>query len=203
MPLANGSEFGSGFGCSSGSCYFRHWPSRSQQKTKIKSFSACYFLKVHLHNFLKIKSQKEVTKRYESRFFLLSLLTDRRNRIRIQKAQKHTSPTDPDSDPQHCWKHYIEHFYVTNSQCICLKIRVAAAILHAESLNCMQPRLWLLTVLRIHIRDPGQVHFWTLDPDPGFRIGFFQIADLGSLVPDLQPIFLRAWNNFVGKLILC
>jgi hypothetical protein len=28
-------------------------------------------LKVHLHHFSKIKSQKEVTKQYESRFFLL------------------------------------------------------------------------------------------------------------------------------------
>ncbi len=37
MPLTNGS----------GSCYFRHWPSRCQQKL------------VHLHHFSKIKSQKE------------------------------------------------------------------------------------------------------------------------------------------------
>ncbi len=37
---------GSGFG--SGSCYFRHRPSRCLQKTKFKkSFSAYYFLKVH------------------------------------------------------------------------------------------------------------------------------------------------------------
>ncbi len=40
----------------SGSCYFRHWPSRWQQNT---IFSAYYFLKVHLHHFSKIKSQKE------------------------------------------------------------------------------------------------------------------------------------------------
>ena len=46
----------------SGSCYFRHWPSRRQQKTNLKKgFSACYFLKVHLHHFSKIKSKK-VTK---------------------------------------------------------------------------------------------------------------------------------------------
>ncbi len=37
MPLTNGSGFGSG------SCYFRHWPSRRQQKSYLKkSFSAYY-----------------------------------------------------------------------------------------------------------------------------------------------------------------
>ncbi len=52
MPLTNGS----------GSCYFCHWPSRRQQKIIffLQSFSACYFLKVHLHHFSKIKSHKEV-----------------------------------------------------------------------------------------------------------------------------------------------
>ncbi len=45
----------------SGSCYFRHWPSRCQQKTNFftQFFSAYYFLKLHLHHFSKIKSQKE------------------------------------------------------------------------------------------------------------------------------------------------
>ncbi len=69
-----------------------------------KSFSAYYFLNVHLHHFSKIKSQKDVTKQQELRFFLLFLLDDRiRSRIhtsdqwiRIEKAQKHTNPTDPD-----------------------------------------------------------------------------------------------------------
>ncbi len=43
MPLTNGSR----------SFYFHHWPSRCQQKTKLKkSFSAYYFLKLFLHNFL-------------------------------------------------------------------------------------------------------------------------------------------------------
>jgi hypothetical protein len=52
MPLTNGSG--------SGSCYFRHWPSRCQQKLIFNTiFSAYYFLKVHLHHFSKIKSQKE------------------------------------------------------------------------------------------------------------------------------------------------
>ncbi len=58
-----------------------------------------YFLKVYLHTFSKIKSQKEVTKQLESRFFLLFFLDDIRIRIRIQEAQTHMDPTDP--DPQH------------------------------------------------------------------------------------------------------
>jgi hypothetical protein len=57
MPRTNGS------GCGSGSCYFRHGPSRRQFKTNFfKSFTASYFLKVLLHNFSKIKSPKGVTK---------------------------------------------------------------------------------------------------------------------------------------------
>ncbi len=62
-------------------------------------FFAYYFLKVHLHHFsLKIKSHKEVTKQYRSRFFLLFLLDDRR--IRIREAKKFRDPTDP--NPEHC-----------------------------------------------------------------------------------------------------
>jgi hypothetical protein len=40
-----------------------------------------YFLKVLLHHFSKVKSQKEVTKQKKPRFFLLFLLNDRRIRI--------------------------------------------------------------------------------------------------------------------------
>ncbi len=55
MPLIIGSK--------SGSCYFCHWTSRCQQKTNfLNKFSPYYFLKIHLHHFSKIKSQKEVTK---------------------------------------------------------------------------------------------------------------------------------------------
>jgi hypothetical protein len=63
------------------------------------SYSVYNFLKVHLHHFSNTKSQKEVKKQYESRFFLLVLL-DRR----IQETQKHMDPTDPasDLDLQHC-----------------------------------------------------------------------------------------------------
>ncbi len=53
MPLTNGSG--------SGSCYFRHWPSRCQQNTRyfLKSCSAYHFSKVLLHHFSKIKIQKK------------------------------------------------------------------------------------------------------------------------------------------------
>ncbi len=46
-----------------------------------------------------MKSQKEVVKQWKSRFFLLFLLNDGRIQIRIQEAQKHVDPVDPDSDP--------------------------------------------------------------------------------------------------------
>jgi hypothetical protein len=41
-----------------------------------KSFSAYYFLKLHIHQLSKIKSQTEARKQQESRFFLLLLLGD-------------------------------------------------------------------------------------------------------------------------------
>ncbi len=75
MPRTNGS----------GSCYFRHLPSRCQQETKKKKFF-CLLLfvgrVVHLHHFSKTKSQKEVIKQKESRFLTI-LLGERRIRIRI------------------------------------------------------------------------------------------------------------------------
>ncbi len=93
----------------SGSCYFLHWPPRCHQKTNLKkSFSAYYFLKVpgtfsSFFNDKKAKRSHEVTKQYESRFFLVFLLDDRRTRI--QEAQKHMQPTD--LDPQHCRCHLL------------------------------------------------------------------------------------------------
>ena len=90
MHLTNGSGFGS--------CYFRHWPSRRQQKTNQKSFSAYYFLKVHLHNFSK-KVQKKSQNSRNQGFLKLFLLDERR--IQIREAQKQV---DPDSDPEHCIK---------------------------------------------------------------------------------------------------
>jgi hypothetical protein len=53
----------------------------ANKKVTKKSFSDYYFLKVHLHNFSKIKSPKGVTKQKELRVSLLFLLDDRRIRI--------------------------------------------------------------------------------------------------------------------------
>ncbi len=52
-----------------------------------KKMSAYYFLKVHLHYFPKIKSQKE-SQIVGIKVFLLFMLDDRR----IRKAQKHVGP---------------------------------------------------------------------------------------------------------------
>ncbi len=104
IPLSNGSG--------SGSCYFRQWPSR-WQISKINFFLRLfayypYFFKLHLHRFSKVIKKSQNRRKY-SRFFLLFLLDYRRIRIRtsyywirirIQEAQKHTGPADP--DPQHC-----------------------------------------------------------------------------------------------------
>jgi hypothetical protein len=55
--------FWCGFGSGLGTCYFRHWPSRRQQKTNLlKKFFCLLICEGTLHNFSKIKSQKEVTK---------------------------------------------------------------------------------------------------------------------------------------------
>ncbi len=68
----------------SGYCYFRQWPSKWQLKIIfMPSFFVYYFLKLHLHNFSKIKSHKEVKKQEEWRFFLKFLLYQGRIRIRI------------------------------------------------------------------------------------------------------------------------
>jgi hypothetical protein len=42
----------------------------------LKSFSAYYFLKVHLHHFSKVKSQNEVTKRWKSSFSYFCLMIE-------------------------------------------------------------------------------------------------------------------------------
>jgi hypothetical protein len=68
------------------------------KKNRFKKKSFCLLIFEGIcSSFSKIKSQKEVTKQQESSFFLLFLLGDRR----IQEAQKHVDPVDP--DPQHCF----------------------------------------------------------------------------------------------------
>ncbi len=96
MPLTNGSGFGSG------SCYFRHWPSRRQQKTNLKKKFFCLLTFWRYRTFtscFKDKKSKRSHKTVESRFLLIFLLHYRR--IRIREAQKHVDPVDP--DPGH-WK---------------------------------------------------------------------------------------------------
>jgi hypothetical protein len=58
----------------SGYCYFRHWPSRRQQKTNLTQFFLLitfWRYQVHLHHFSKIKSQKESQNRRNQGFFCL------------------------------------------------------------------------------------------------------------------------------------
>jgi hypothetical protein len=81
-------------------------------------------LKVNLHHFSKIKSQKEATKQWESRFFLLFLLDDRRIRIRTsltsgsgsRRPKKHIDPTNP--DPQYWFEQfkYISFKLISNGR---------------------------------------------------------------------------------------
>ncbi len=86
-------------------------------------FSAYYFLRVpvHLHNFSKIKSQKESQNSRNQGFsYYLCMMIEGSGSgsihltigsrsgsitsylwIRIREAQKHVDPVDPDSDPEH------------------------------------------------------------------------------------------------------
>ncbi len=108
IPLTDGSG--------SGSCYYRQWPSRRKNKKFdfFLIFFSYYILKVHLHNFSKIKSHKEVTKQIGINVFLnifdwwekdpdpeldpdlyLWLIDPDSD----PGGSKHMDPTDP--DPQH------------------------------------------------------------------------------------------------------
>ncbi len=69
----------------------------SKKLTFSTIFSAYYFLKVHLHHFSKIKSQKDDDRRIRIH------TSDQWIRIRILEAQKHVDPVDPAPapDPEH------------------------------------------------------------------------------------------------------
>ncbi len=111
----------------SGYCYFRHRPSRCQQKTNFLLLFFCYLLfeGIYCISFSKIKSQKESQNSRNQGFSYYFLHDDWKIRIwspdpnpdpdpylglviriRIRQAQKHVDPVnpDPDSDPdsQHC-----------------------------------------------------------------------------------------------------
>jgi hypothetical protein len=80
------------------------------------SFYAYSFLNAHLHHSSKIKSHRKSQNSRNHGFSLFFsgwwriLIRIRTNklRIRIQKAQKHTSPTDPDQ----------EHWFYASNKCI-------------------------------------------------------------------------------------
>jgi hypothetical protein len=64
-------------------------------------------------SFFKNKSRKEVTKQYESKFFLLFCMiiegsgsgsTALTNGSGSRRPKKHRDPVDSDSDPEHCKK---------------------------------------------------------------------------------------------------
>ncbi len=79
------------FWCGSGSCHFRHWPSRRQQKTNWKK----NFLLITFWRYIYIKDKKSKTshKTVGIKVFLLFLHDDRR--IWIREGQKHVDPVDP------------------------------------------------------------------------------------------------------------
>ncbi len=96
----------------SGSCYFRHWPSRCQFK-----FFAYYFLKVHLHNFQRKKvKKKSQSSRNQGFSYFFYLVIEVWIWIRIQVAQNHVDP-DPasDPDPQHWWWTWTVLHYTVGS----------------------------------------------------------------------------------------
>ncbi len=68
-PLTN--RFGSspGSGSSSGSCSFRQWLSRRQQKYFFSTFFCLLLSKVHLYHSSKIKSHKKVSKSRNQGFY--------------------------------------------------------------------------------------------------------------------------------------
>jgi hypothetical protein len=78
-----------------------------------RSLSAYNFFKVHLLHFSKIKSQKEVTKQWESRFFILFCLVTGAGSITLTNgsgsgSRRPKKKTDP-RDPQHCFHTYRKY----------------------------------------------------------------------------------------------
>ncbi len=102
-------------GSGSGSCFFRHWPSRRQQKTNLKKKFFCLLLfEGTFKSFFKDKKSKRSHKtegRNQGFSYYFWLIEGSGSGygsislIRIQVAQKHTDPMDPDldsdPDPQH------------------------------------------------------------------------------------------------------
>ncbi len=118
MPLTNGSGIGSGSRFGSGSCYFRHWPSKCQQKTTLKKVVLFItFWRFILHNIFKDKKSKKSNSRNQSFSYYFCLMIEgsgsafvlvpltSRSGSGSWRLKKHTDP-----DPQHClllWNWYV------------------------------------------------------------------------------------------------
>jgi hypothetical protein len=101
-------------------------------------------------------------------FFLLFLLVDRRVRIRIQEAQKHMDPTDP--DPQHCFLHFSSvHMFEKNyfSQFL-LRSKSAQCEQYANR-QCTYSRLLILSLLAGAIQDCERIFQWVQQLPVGFN----------------------------------
>ncbi len=103
VPLTNGSvplTNGSG----SGSCYFRQWPSRWQQKIIFLHKDFCLFLfETTFTSFFNVKViKKSQNSRNQGFSYYFCLMIEGPGSgsvwIRIKETQKHTDP-----DPQHRW----------------------------------------------------------------------------------------------------
>ena len=83
--------------------YFRHWPSRCQQKTNLKKQFFCIILFEGIFtSFFKGRKSQNSRNQGVSYYFCLMI-----EGSEIQEAQKHVDPVDPDPDldpdPQH-WR---------------------------------------------------------------------------------------------------
>ena len=91
MPQTNGSE------CGSGSCYFRHWPSRRQQKTNFEKVFLLITFEVTFTSFFKDKKSKRSHKTVEVKVFLTIFANWLKDPDPDPWGPKHVDP-----DSQHC-----------------------------------------------------------------------------------------------------
>ncbi len=97
MPLTNGS----GSGCGSGSCYFRHWPSQDANKKLVfkKVFLLITFWRYMYIIFTKSQSSRNQGFSY---FFCLVIEGSRSGAGSGSTPLSDRKRVDPDPDPQHC-----------------------------------------------------------------------------------------------------
>jgi hypothetical protein len=116
MPLTNGS----------GSCYFRHWPSRHQQKTTV--IKKKVFLLIAFEGtftlFFKDKKSTQNSRNQGCSYYICLMRVRSGSRavsgIHISEAQKHVDPVD--SGPEHWFwpiatiRNKVRHGQVTNRE---------------------------------------------------------------------------------------